>query len=164
MFCEVCRRNQTKKVKKTRKKQHTAFWSGWHHVPPSTSSDIMTVLLTPGVDPLRWPAARSARWRSELSSSCHLLRQQRCFCCPSQSSRCSCGSSRQPVLRGSAASRWASPAATNRWPCWCKRWWKAEEGDVSAIWFMPPRIVASGWSIQKVSLAVICLGLPTVKD
>lgn len=163
MFCEVRRRNQTKDVKGKKSSTRVLWNRGWHQVPPSISSDIITVLLTPGADPLRWPAAHSAQWRSELSSSCHLPRQQRCSCCLSLSSRCSCGSSRQPVLRGSAASRWASPAATNRWPCWCKRWWKAEEGFVSTIWFMPPKIVASGWSIKKVRLAAICLGLLTVR-
>lgn len=122
------------------------LWN-WHGAAPSTSSSIMT--LTPGVDPLRWPAARSAQWRSEPSSSCHLPRRRRCSCCPSQSSRCSCGSSRRPGLRGSAASRRASPAEMNRWLCWCKRWWKAEESLVSAIWFMPPKIVTSGRSIKK---------------
>lgn len=128
------------------------------NTPPSSSSYIMTPLLTPGVDPLRWPAAHSAQCRSGLSSSCHLPRQQRCSCCPSQSSRCSCGSSRQPGLQGSAASRPASPAATNRRPCRCKRWWKSEEG---AIWFMPQKTVTSGRSIKKVRLAAICLGLLT---
>lgn len=160
-FCEVCRRNQTKKSESEKKAAHGFF--GTVDGIKSISSDIITVLLTPGAGPLRWPAAHSAQWRSELSSSYHLPRQQRCSCCPSQSSRCSCGSSRQPVLRGSAASRWASPAATNRWPCRCKRWWKAEEGFVSAVWFMPPKIVASGWSIKKVRLAAICLGFLTVR-
>lgn len=107
-----------------------------------------SVLLTPGEDLPRWPAAHSARWRSELSSSCRLPRLQRCSCCPSPSSRCSCGSSRRPGLRGIAASRWASPAATNRWPCWCKRWWKAEEGCVSAISFMPPKKKKS-WTLLR---------------
>lgn len=123
----------------------------------------MTPLLTPGVDPLRWPAAHSAQCRSGLSSSCHPPRQQRCSCCPSRSSRCSCGSSRQPGLQGSAASRPASPAATNRRPCRCRCWWKAEEGVVSTVRFTPRKTATSGRSIKKVRLAAICLGLLTGK-